>query len=102
MARCTINGHSLAGDKVRGKHTTFLEIDRVKNFLRRAVNDDEVIGLLLGRIVPTKGTPRSKERTKETPVGLVVTVFSVSSKQEIILWTKSPRETAGRLGLQLN
>jgi hypothetical protein len=89
------------GKKLRGPHTTHLDVPWLQSLLRDANKEPAIHGIQLGIIVPAGGRPRATHSASATTVGIRVIAFSARMKQFILLYTANPAVVAQRLGIRL-
>ena len=83
------------GSKRRGGHTTI--ISAVEEFVRAAERLPEVKGISPGFIDPKAKSKKPRITVKQIPAGLNVKAFGNNSKQELIVFTSSPKVVEEKL-----
>jgi len=89
------------GKKLRGKHTTYLDITWGKILIKKIEKESSVTGVGLGIIIKIKNKPKLNYTAKKIDIGIELTMFASAQKQIILIYTNNAKETAISLGLKL-
>ncbi len=87
--------------KSRGRHTTYLDTNWMKKFVKNAKKEPTVQGINLGPITKKTGKTNYPYSAKKVHTGIEIIVFASRQKQLVILHTTCPKKTAKALKLQL-